>query len=122
MAANKFSDGMGYKHTEDNGLPVHTISSSLFVPHIKRLNRMAQIKWAILVCDMLGIPVFLLGVVKDFGSFNSTVLLMISLFYAIPRCYFDIIARRQRTREKDLELWHKEQDKIERINKNKNSL
>lgn len=80
---------------------------------------MAQIKWALILCDMLGIPVFLLGVVKDFGSFNSTVLLMISLFYAIPRCYFDIIARRQRTREKNLELWHKEQDKIDRINKNK---
>lgn len=119
MAANKFSNGVGYKHTENNGLPFHTVSSSLFVPYLKRLNRMAQIKWALILCDMLGIPVFLLGVVKDFGSFNSTVLLMISLFYAIPRCYFDIIARRQRTREKNLELWHKEQDKIDRINKNK---
>lgn len=119
MASDKFGNEFGYQQRESSRLFVRSIDFSMQLHNYKRSLRMAQIKWAWIICDMLGIPVTVLGILANIDNVRSTILFMIALSYALPRCYFDIIARRQRTREKEIELWHKEQDKIDRINKNK---
>lgn len=80
---------------------------------------MAQVKWALILCDMLGIPVTVLGIWANIDNIKSTVLFILALTYVMFRLYYYAIQKQQAVREKDLDLWHKEQDKIERINKAK---
>lgn len=119
MAANKFSDGLGYKQSENNGLSIYTISRSLFVPYFKRLNRMAQIKWALILCDIFGIPVTLLGIASNMDNIKSTILFIIAAIYLMLRAYYYAIRQQQESKAREIDNWNKEQDKIDRINKTK---
>ena len=80
---------------------------------------MAQIKWAWIICDMLGIPVTLLGIASNIDNIKSTILFIIAAIYLMIRAYYYAIRQQQAVREKDIDLWYKETDKQERINKNK---
>lgn len=79
---------------------------------------MAQIKgW--LLGDMFGLPVWLLGIIQNIDNVRSAVLFIVGLTYVMCRLYYFVIQRKQSVREKELDLWHKEQDKQDRINQNK---
>lgn len=119
MAANKFSNGMGYKHTENNGLPVHNIGFSVRHYNFKGIIQMAQIKWALILCDIFGIPVTMLGIAANMNNIKSTILFIIAAIYLMLRAYYYAIRQQQESRARDIDNWHKEQDKIDRINKNK---
>lgn len=86
---------------------------------------MAHIKFAWLIADMLGITSLLLWLFHDiFAGITAfldrtkvAVLLLIGLAWAVARLYYYIVQKNQAVREKELELWHKERDKIERERK-----
>lgn len=78
----------------------------------------AKIGW--LIADWLGIPLSLLGIVVNIDNIKSTVIALIAIIYLMIRTYFYFVQKQQAVREKEIELWHKMQDKQERINKTNN--
>lgn len=80
---------------------------------------MASIKWAWILADILGIPIWIMGIVANFDNVKSTVLFIVGLIYLGVRVYFYFVQKSQAVREKEIELWHLEQNKLERIKKNR---
>lgn len=119
MANNKFNHKLQYQQRESSGLPIYYPGFDMQLPFFKRVIKMAQIKWTLILCDMLGIPATLLGIVANLDNVRSVILFILALTYVMFRLYYYAVQKKQAVREKELELWHKEQDKIERINKSK---
>lgn len=84
---------------------------------LQKYNRMAFTKFFWLLIDILGIPVTFLGIWLNIDNISSGVIAILSIAYLMIRGYYYIKQREQALREKDIELWHKEQDKQERIEK-----
>ena len=67
--------------------------------------------------NLVGLPAYILGVWFNLDNIKSAVLFILGLIYAMIKVYYLRIEKDQNTRDKELDLWHKEQDKEERINK-----
>jgi hypothetical protein len=119
MASHKFSSKFGYQQRESSGLPVYHPGYDMQLPFFKRVIKMAQIKWTLIICDILGIPATFLGIVSNIDNIRSIILFILALTYIMFRLYYYAIQKQQAVREKEIDLWHKEQDKQERINKTK---
>lgn len=121
MANNKFDNGMEHQQRKNSRMVVHSLGFSMQLFNFKRVNKMAQIKLLWVLADLLGISSVILGIVDNFDSIRSVILFIIALSYLLFRIYFYVIKSKQAVRKNDLELWHQEQDKIERQEKrNKN--
>lgn len=119
MADNKFNDWLEYQQRSGGGVAFHTTGVRLQLPSLKRITEMAQIKWALIICDWLGIPVTVLGIWANMTNVKSTILFIIASAYLMLRAYYYAIRQQQEARARDIDNWHKEQDKEDRINKNK---
>lgn len=106
---------MEYKQREGSGMAFYSAVIDMQLPYYKRVIQMAQIKWALLICDILGIPTTILGIAANLNNVRSTILFFVALLYLMCRTYFYVVKQKQSVREKDIELWHKEQDKQDRI-------
>lgn len=122
MANNKFDNRLEYQQRSGGGMVVYNLGFDLHLPYVKRIIQMAQIKWALILCDMLGIPVTVLGIWANMTNIKSTILFIIASVYLMMRAYYYHIRQQQESRAREIDNWHKEQDKVDRINKNKNSL
>lgn len=120
MANNKFDNWMEYQQRSGRRIPFYYTGIALQLPYLKRLTEMAQIKWTLILADFLGIPIYFLGIYDNINNVRSAVLFIVGLTYVMFRIYFYVIQRKQAVRDKDLDLWNKEQDKEDRINKIKN--
>lgn len=80
---------------------------------------MAQVKWALILCDILGIPVTLLGIAANLNNVKSIILFIIAAIYLMLRAYYYAVRQQQEAKAREIDNWHKEQDKIDRMNKNK---
>lgn len=119
MADNKFDNWLEYQQRSSDRMAFYNTGIRLQLSSLKRIMEMAQIKWALILADLLGIPFYLLGIAENFGNIRSAILFIVGLTYIMFRMYFYVVQRRQAIRDKDIDLWHKEQDKEDRINKNK---
>ncbi len=115
MASDKLSDKFGYQQRESYRLPFYYPGINLQLPYLKRTIKMAQVKWALILCDMLGIPVFFMGITANIDNVRSAVLFILATIYIMIRGYFFFVRQRQAVKEKDIELWHLNQDKQDRI-------
>lgn len=91
----------------------------LQLPNYKRIFKMAQVKLVWLICDMFGIPLTILGIIANLDNIKSAIIAILAIAYLMVSAYYRFRRMAQNDREKELDLWHKEQDKIDRINKNK---
>lgn len=119
MADHKHDNRNEHQQHEGGGDSIYNHGVHLQLPYYKRVIEMAQVKWALIICDMLGISATLMGIFANLENVKSTVLFFLALIFLMLRLYFFVVQRRQAIREKDLELWHMEQDKEERINSKK---
>lgn len=119
MANNKLSDGMEYKQRENSWLPLYSSGISMQLFDLKRSFKMAQVKMIWIICDILGIPITLLGIVSNIDNIKSAILAILAISYLMLRGYYYWLEKKQKVRKTELELWHLEQDKQDRINKNK---
>lgn len=119
MANSKFDNETGYKHAKDRGLFISNPVFDLRISNLKRIGKMAQIKWALIFCDIFGIPVTLLGIAANMNNVKSTILFIISAIYLMLRAYYYAIRQQQEAKSREIENWFKEQDKNDRIKKNK---
>lgn len=80
---------------------------------------MATLKWSLIIADILGIPIWMIGIVSNMDNIRSAILFILGLMYVMTRMYFFVIQKKQAIREKEIDLWNKEQDKQDRIKKSK---
>jgi len=118
MADHKFNNGMEHQQREDSGMAFYGIGINMQLYDFKRVNKMAQIKMMWLLCDFLGIPVTILGILANTDNIKSAILAVLGIAYLCVRGFYYIKQKDQAVREKEIELWHLEQDKLERIRKN----
>jgi hypothetical protein len=120
MADSSFNNRLGDKRRTGGGGTVYSSFSTVQLPNVKRANKMgAKIGW--LIADWIGIPLSLLGIVINMDNVKSTVIALLAMIYLMLRIYFYFVQKQQAVREKEIDLWFREQDKQDRINKNKKS-
>lgn len=119
MADHKFNNWLEYQQRSGDRMAFYHTGIHLQLPYLKRIMEMAQIKWALILADLLGIPFYLMGIVENMGNIRSAILFIVGLTYIMFRMYFFVVQRRQAVRDKDIDIWNKEQDMQERISKNK---
>jgi hypothetical protein len=82
----------------------------------KQHSKMAvKIGW--LIADFLGISVAFLGIIANLDNVKSLIIAILGAVYLGLRVFYYKKEKDQKIREKEYELWHKEQDKIEREEK-----
>lgn len=81
----------------------------------KKPFHMASAKLAWLIADILGLPVAFLGIYFNIDNIKSAIIAILAIGYLMLRGYYFWRQKEQAVREKELELWHKEQDKQDRI-------
>jgi hypothetical protein len=114
MANNQQFYRSEHKQREGSGMAIHnTVVHNVLNP-TKRRDRMAQAKIVWFVLDFLGIPITILGIIANMDNIKSVILAILGISYLAVRMYFYVIKSQQAIREKELELWHKEMNKIER--------
>jgi hypothetical protein len=117
MANHKFDNRVGHKQHKNSWMAFYFPGFNMQLYDFKRVNKMAQIKLLWILADMLGISSVILGIVDNFDSIRSVILFIVALSYLLCRLYFTVIKNSQAVREKELELWHLEQNKNEREEK-----
>ena len=117
MADYKYNNGVEYQQPKDGGRSFYGIGVNMQLPNFKRVTKMAQIKLMWLLCDFLGIPVTVLGILANTDNIKSAILAVLGIAYLCVRGFYYIKQKDQAVREKEIELWHKEMDKQDRIRK-----
>lgn len=100
-------------------LAVYPALINMHLPYLKRTVEMAQIKWALFIADLLGIPAFIMGIALNFGTVKAGVLFIVGLSYVLVRLYFYVAKKKLEIRKDEIDLWFKEQEKRDRINQTK---
>lgn len=118
MADRKHNNGMEHKQYSDSGMAFYNNSNDMQLLNIKRVNKMAQVKLMWLLCDFFGIPITLMGIISNIDNIKSAILAVLSVAYLCVRGYYYIKQKEQALRDKDFDLWNKEEDKKERMRKN----
>lgn len=119
MANNQFNNRMEYQQRESSGVSFHNAGFGLQLIDFKRSIKMAQAKMIWIICDILGIPITILGIVANIDNIKSAILAVLGIAYLMLRGYFYFVQKTQSVREKELDLWHKQMDKLERMDKMK---
>ncbi len=106
-----------HKQRSGSGLDFHSAGISMQFFDFKRVNKMAQVKMIWLICDIFGIPITLLGIAANIDNVKSAIIAILAIAYLMVRGYFYYLKSDQAVREKELEIWHKQIDKEERLKK-----
>lgn len=81
---------------------------------------MAEIKWTLsLIANIIGVPLYIGGILSNLDNVKSSILFLIALIFGMAKTYFYIVQKRQAVRDKEIDIWHKQQDQQERKNKTK---
>ena len=120
MANNQQFYRGGHKQHEGSRVAVHNTGLSDVLNDVKRVHKMAQVKFLWLLLDCLGVPITVLGIIANIDNFKAIVLFILAAAYVSARLYFFIAKNKQAVREKEYDLWDREMDKIERKNKHNN--
>lgn len=116
MASNSINNGVGNQRHESSGNPLYNTLPDLSVPDIKRRFKMGEkVGW--LIADWLGVPISFLGIIVNWDNILSKIIAGIGIVYLTIRTVFFYIDKRQTMKERNLKIWHDEQDKLERMRK-----
>lgn len=120
MANSEFRLKSGYKQRKSNRLSIHHTGNALQLPGFKRYMDMAEIKWTLsLIANIIGVPLYIGGILSNLDNVKSSILFLIALIFGMAKTYFYIVQKRQAVRDKEIDIWHKQQDQQERKNKTK---
>ena len=78
---------------------------------------MAQVKMIWLICDIFGIPFTVLGILANIDNIKSAILAVLAIAYLMGTGYYRFRRLDQEERAREIDLWHKEQDKLEKQKK-----
>lgn len=78
----------------------------------QKKNMGAKVMWVI--CDLFGFPFSILYIINNLSDVKSLLLSLVLIGYGCTRWYYYARQKEQAVREKEYDLWHREQDKKER--------
>lgn len=70
---------------------------------------MAQVKLMWIIADILGIPIYLMGILQNIDNGRAIILSILGAMYIILRMYHFNVEKNLRKREKEIDLWYKEE-------------
>lgn len=76
---------------------------------------MAHAKLMWIIVDIFGVPISIAGILANLDNVKSLIIFLLAVGYYSTRWYYYVKQKEQSIREKEYELWNKEQDKLERI-------
>lgn len=93
----------------ESGRPfIPTLSGSVLGNLFQRCKKMAETKIVLLLLNVVGLPVYFLGIVSNLDNIRSAVLILLGLIYALIQIYFLVVWGRQKTRMRELDIQIKE--------------
>lgn len=99
----------------NSGENISYLSESFTLTNVSTARKMASVKLGWLLFEIIGWPVWFLGVINNIDNGKSIVLFILAAMFLLVRLYYYHVQKSQAVREKELDLWHKEQDKRDRI-------
>jgi hypothetical protein len=109
---------MEYKQHESSRVAVHNIGVDMQLNNFKRTIKMAQIKALWILVDFLTGSFTIMGIIANFDNIKAWILFATSLTFLLIRGIVYVVQKKQAIRDKELDIWEKEQDKLDRIKRN----
>lgn len=94
------------------------LSTSFLKTYVSRVFKMAQIKMALLLADILGFSSFFLGWVSNIDSVKSAVLFILGSIYLMIRTYYYFVHNKNKARR---DQWEQQMRESEYKKSNNNS-
>jgi ABC-type transport system involved in cytochrome bd biosynthesis fused ATPase/permease subunit len=110
MGSNQFGDRMERKQYQNSDWIVHTFDWKYIGDNIQRVSKMAETKFAVLIINLLGIPVCFFAFIKNIDNVKSAFIFLAAMSFLLIRMYFFVIWAKQKTRKNELELRAMEND------------
>lgn len=117
---------MEYKRNIDSKGSVPHLPIDMLHGLVNRTKKMAEIKFGLILAYIIGVPLWIFAYVPNFDSWKGNVLFIIMATYWTGMIIFNFRRKirleakeKSEQRLRDIEAWHKEQDKIDRMNSNK---
>lgn len=95
---------------QDSNWIVHTFDGNYLRNHLQRITKMAETKFAVLIINLLGIPVCFFAFIKNIDNVKSAFIFLAAMSFLMIRMYFFVIWAKQKTRKNELELRSMEND------------
>lgn len=86
------------------------ISRTFLQPLVRTTQKMAQIKLAIILADLLGFSTFILGWIVNMDNVKSAVVFIVGLIYAMVRVYFTVVHNKNRKKREEWDQYVKEHE------------
>lgn len=101
----------------DNQEKFSYLGTSFLQTYVSRILKMAQIKVALLLADILGFTSFILGWVSNIDSVKSAVLFILGSIYLMIRTYYYFVHNKNKARREQWEQEIREQEHRQRTSR-----
>ena len=105
-----------HKPEQDYRLPFSGLYRGLPVDFLKRLGKMAEAKMMLLIANILGIPLVGYTIFLNIGTWQGTLLILLSSLFLVVKIVFYCIMKWQEVKSKNLSLRREEYETEKEIN------
>lgn len=110
---------MEYKQQESSRYSFSPINGDYWIHTIQRVKEMATAKLALIIADLLGIPISLYALFfVDLDVFQRAVIWLLVVGYLGARLYFYIVFSNHKKRQNELDIMERENNIIKGIDIN----
>lgn len=103
MGDNKFNNRMERKQHAGSGRIIHLPDNNNLRPAYKRLYEMAETKFAVLILNLIGVPLCFIAFWDNIDNVKSAVIFIVALTFLLIRIYFYVIWAKQKTEKQRME-------------------
>lgn len=110
MGSNQFGNRLGREQRQNSSGFIHTFDSNYQLSLIQRVIKMAETKLAVILLNLIGIPLCFISFLSNLDNVKSAVIFICALAFILIRMYFFVIWAKQKTRKNEFELRQMEKD------------
>lgn len=103
MGNNKFDNRTEREQYEDRGFIVYTFDRHNLRNSIQRATKMAETKIAVILLNLLGIPLCFYAFIENLDNIKGAVLFILALCFLMIRMYFFVVWAKQKTQRNELD-------------------
>lgn len=103
MGNNKFNNRMERKQHESSSRIIHLADLDDMHNPYKRIIKMAETKFAVLILNLIGVPLCFIAFLDNLDNIKSAVIFLVALIFLMIRLYFYVIWAKQKTEKQKME-------------------
>lgn len=103
MGNNKFNNRMERKQHESSSRIIHLAYPDDMHNPYKRIIKMAETKFAVLILNLIGVPLCFIAFWSNIDNVKSAVIFLVALIFLLIRIYFYVIWAKQKTEKQRME-------------------